>query len=131
MRDKDAIEAERLKLEKAIEKQNIVVERLVGTEKNLLAQLVNHTLIVHLGFSHNFGQSTLEKELSTLKNTSNVYKDKAETLAQELREWVIRADGEKQKAHEVSKLGPEYRILMIDSVERCAGLPLRLIKRML
>ncbi|KAG5648585.1 hypothetical protein DXG03_003196 [Asterophora parasitica] len=69
MRDKDAIEAERLKLSRDVEKQNKVVERLVDTEKNLAAQL--------------FPKGTLEKELATLKHINHQYKGRADTLAEE------------------------------------------------
>ncbi|KAG5733688.1 E3 ubiquitin-protein ligase BRE1 [Termitomyces sp. T112] len=84
MRDKDAVSAETTRLQRNVEKQNKVVERLVDAEKNLTAQLSN-----------------LEKELAAIKTVSLVYKEKAETLDISVAHWSRRYEAEHQRVNEV------------------------------
>ncbi|KAG5654397.1 hypothetical protein H0H81_003221 [Sphagnurus paluster] len=83
VRDKDAVEAERSKLSREVEKQNRVVERLVDSEKNIMGQL-----------------STLEKELSILRTSHDAYKQKVEQLAEENSHWKSLVDAEKKRVVE-------------------------------
>ncbi|KAG6866699.1 hypothetical protein C0991_011358 [Blastosporella zonata] len=87
MRDKDAVSAETSKLQRNVEKQNQVIERLVDAEKSLSAQL-----------------GSLEKELTLLKNGSRVYKEKIETLTLNVAQWTTRCHAEKQRSNEARKL---------------------------
>ncbi|KAF5380344.1 hypothetical protein D9615_004567 [Tricholomella constricta] len=96
MRDKDAVEAERSKLSRDVEKQNKVVERLVDTEKNLAAQLVNYTTVLIILACLKPPKSTLEKELSTLRIANYTYKERMEILAEEVNHLKSRFDAEKQ-----------------------------------
>ncbi|KAG6898158.1 hypothetical protein C0992_004145 [Termitomyces sp. T32_za158] len=85
MRDKDAVSAETTRLQRNVEKQNKVVERLVDAEKNLTAQLSN-----------------LEKELATLKTVSLIYKEKVESLNGSVSQWTHRCEAEQQRVNEAS-----------------------------
>ncbi|KAG6903108.1 hypothetical protein C0995_006295 [Termitomyces sp. Mi166 len=87
MRDKDAVSAETTRLQRNVEKQNKVVERLVDAEKNLTAQLSN-----------------LEKELATVRTASLAYKEKVETLNATVTHWSNRCEAEQQRANEASEL---------------------------
>ncbi|KAG5353505.1 hypothetical protein C0989_006319 [Termitomyces sp. Mn162] len=87
MRDKDAVSAETTRLQRNVEKQNKVVERLVDAEKNLTAQLSN-----------------LEKELAAIKTVSLVYKEKAETLDISVAHWSRRYEAEHQRVNEASEV---------------------------
>ncbi|KAG6837509.1 hypothetical protein H0H93_008434 [Arthromyces matolae] len=84
MRDKDAVSTETTKLQRNMEKQNKVVERLVDVEKNLTTQL-----------------NTLEKELATMRTICSTYKAKVDTLHINNLQLSERYEAEKQRVNEV------------------------------
>ncbi|KAG6920311.1 hypothetical protein DXG01_005080 [Tephrocybe rancida] len=87
MRDKDAVSVETAKLQRNIEKQNKVIERLVDAEKNLSAQL-----------------TALEKELALTKSQSLAYSNKVTALSEYVSQWTGRFRAEKQRINDVSKI---------------------------
>ncbi|KAG6833534.1 hypothetical protein H0H87_005185 [Tephrocybe sp. NHM501043] len=86
MRDKDAVSAETSKLQRHVEKQNKVIERLVDAEKSLSSQL-----------------NILEKELAALKANSHASKVKVDELDRGNKEWSIRYVGESKRFEKVYK----------------------------
>lgn len=101
MRDKDAVSAETTRLQRNVDKQNKLVERLVDAEKNLTAQLVLNAFMVQNTINESC-QSNLERELVAVKTASVVYKEKVETLNGSVAQWTRRCEAEQHRANEAS-----------------------------
>ncbi|KAF7792349.1 hypothetical protein EIP86_003385 [Pleurotus ostreatoroseus] len=80
MREKEAIENERKAAIRAFEKQSQAVEKLLSTEKVLLARVAD-----------------LEREVSSWKHISEQQNQAALKLEKENHEWQIRANGERKR----------------------------------
>ncbi|CAL1706865.1 unnamed protein product [Somion occarium] len=84
MRDKEAIENERKNLSRGYEKQTKLIEKFMETEKNLHSQI-----------------STLEKEVSLLKNALEAQKGHVKLIEHEILTWKTRAEGERKRADDM------------------------------